>query len=107
MTFADRTAAVVPFGFTERQARFLVTVMLHTRASVSAASTVHLPVSNTGRRWPICSRPSSPEDSPRRRRARTVGPASFTFITNLSTPRSESPRIGTGDRRPWLEQWSA
>ena len=29
MTFADRTAAVVPFGFTERQARFLVTVMLH------------------------------------------------------------------------------
>jgi len=29
MTFADRVAAVGAFGFTERQARFLVTVMLH------------------------------------------------------------------------------
>lgn len=29
MTFADRTEAVAAFGFTERQARFLVTVMLH------------------------------------------------------------------------------
>ena len=107
MTFADRTAAVVPFGFTERQARFLVTVMLHSGVCLGRQVPVHLPVSNTGRRWPICSKPSSREDSPRRRRARTVGPASFTFITNLSTPRSESPRIGTGDRRPWLELWSA
>ena len=29
MTFADRVTAVRAFGFTERQARFLVTVMLH------------------------------------------------------------------------------
>jgi hypothetical protein len=29
MTFADRVTAVKAFGFTERQARFLVTVMLH------------------------------------------------------------------------------
>ena len=39
-------------------------------------------------------------------RARTVGRASFTFTTNLSTPRSESPRIVTVPPTPWLELWS-
>ncbi|MDQ3348939.1 MAG: hypothetical protein M3545_13340, partial [Acidobacteriota bacterium] len=29
MTFDDRVAAIKPFGFTDRQSRFLVTVMLH------------------------------------------------------------------------------
>ena len=29
MTFAERVTAVGAFGFTERQSRFLVTVMLH------------------------------------------------------------------------------
>jgi hypothetical protein len=29
MTFDERVQAVAKFGFTERQARFLVTVMLH------------------------------------------------------------------------------
>jgi hypothetical protein len=32
MTNQDRVKAVVEFGFTERQARFLVTVMLHSGA---------------------------------------------------------------------------
>ncbi len=32
MTYQDRVKAIVQFGFTERQARFLVTVMLHSGA---------------------------------------------------------------------------
>ena len=49
MTFADRTAALVPFGFTERQARFLVTVMLHSGVCLGRQYCAFARI-NTGRR---------------------------------------------------------
>ena len=70
MTFADRVAAVGAFGFTERQARFLVTVMLHAGVCLGRQYCAFAPI-QYGRRE-TSSRPSSREDLRRRRRLHTV-----------------------------------
>lgn len=105
MTFADRTAAVVPFGFTERQARFLVTVMLHSGVCLGRQYCAFARIEYGAAVANLFKALESRGFATPQTCAHGRG-ASFTFITNLSTPRSESPRIGTGDRRPWLELWS-
>ena len=56
MTYAERVSAVAALGFTERQAAFLVLVMLHSGVCVWGASTARLPASFAARRWPTSSR---------------------------------------------------
>jgi hypothetical protein len=62
MNFDERVQAVSEYGFTERQARFLVTVM-RTRACVSRVSTRRLPASPTGTRSASSSTASRGVDS--------------------------------------------
>ena len=54
---AERAKAIAPFGLTERQARFLATVMLHSGVLVGR-STPRSPASRTARRFTTSSRSS-------------------------------------------------
>ena len=56
MTHAERVSAVAALGFTERQAAFLVLVMLHSGVCVGTPVPARLPASFAARRWPTSSR---------------------------------------------------
>ena len=59
MTHAERVSAIAALGFTERQAAFLVLVMLHSGVCRGAPGTARSPASFAARRWPTSSRSSA------------------------------------------------
>jgi hypothetical protein len=82
MEFKDRVRAISEFGFTERQARFLVTVMLHSgvcllRQYSSFAGPKLLPWgrSRPDCRWPFCPALCYPDRVADRRQIRAQPPA--------------------------------
>src|SRR5204862_6327664 len=97
LTPDDRVRAVVDLGFTERQARFLVTVMLHSgvcllRQYTAFAGVVH------GQKTSNFFRSSSAADTPRRTRADTTAGASITCIRRRFTEPSARPTAGIAGR---------
>ena len=97
MTFAERVHAIAEKGFTERQAGFLVTVMLHSGVCVRRqvpASTLGLP---TARRTTIFLLPLWQRNEPHRTRRRIDERTSTTCTTSPSTPRLESRTTATAN----------
>ena len=92
-TFADRVEAIKAFGFTERQARFVVTVMLHSGVCLGrqycafAGIDYGAPVANLLQDTP------KHAASPRRRSLATTARGCSTSISSRCTPRLAKPTI--------------
>ncbi len=95
---AQRMEAIAAFGFTERQARFLLHVLLHSgvfveRQYCAFAGMVH------GQKSTDFIKRSSSGGSPRRSpRGSSIVDACSTSTTSRSGPPSASPTIGSGSR---------
>ena len=89
LTFEGRVATLKDEGFTERQAAFLVTVMLHAGVCM-VRQYCALPASRTATTPASSSHAWSSGASPRRTRPRIGGRASTTFTIDGCTPPSES-----------------
>ena len=77
MTYEARVQAVIDFGFTERQARFLVTVMLHSGLCVPRQYGAS-PAPRTATRSPSSSTSSSSSATRARAAAFTTARSSIT-----------------------------
>ena len=95
MTWEERVRAVQSLRFTERQAGFLVLVMLHAGVCLGRQYRTFA-ASRTGRRSTTSSATSSRAASRPRTRAATITPGSTTFITNRCIGPSANPTVATG-----------
>ena len=94
---AQRMEAIAAFGFTERQARFLLNVLLHSGVFVERQYLQPSPASSTARRARTSSRRSSSGDSRRRSpRASSIAGGCFTSTTSRSGRPSASPTTASG-----------
>ena len=79
MTRTDQIRAVAKLGFTERQAGFLVTVLVHAGVCVGRQDTASTPESFAVRRFTTSSQPWSLRSSLLHTRRRTEVPGCTTF----------------------------
>ena len=99
MTHAERVAEIKGrFGFTERQAGFLVTVMLHAGVCLARQYCAFARIKYGRADANVLPDARGAPDSRRRRPVRTVAPACFTSTTSPSTPPSANPTTGSADR---------
>jgi hypothetical protein len=82
----ERTEAIAAFGFTERQARFLLEVLIHSGVFVERQYCAFAGMSMGRRRWTSCGRSSSAAMRDRSRSARGIAVGSFISATSRSTP---------------------
>ena len=106
MTADERVQAVVKFGFTERQARFLVAVMLHSgvcllRQYTAFAGIVH------GQKTRKFFAKLVRHGTPLRTRVATTEEAFITCSTSRSIEPSARPTAGFADPCPLPVSWSA
>ena len=103
MTTDERVQAVVDFGFTERQARFLVLVMRHAGVCVPRQYARFAGIAHGGRSATPSSTSSSDVATPSPATASTTARGSITSITSRCTTPSGSRRAATVGRcrRAW------
>ena len=95
----ERMEAIAAFGFTERQARFLLNVLLHSGVFIERQYLQLLPASSTARRAPTSSRRSSSGDSRRRSPpASSIAGECSTSTTSRSGRPSASQTTGSASR---------
>ena len=93
---AQRMEAIAAFGFSERQARFLLNVLLHSgvfverHTAASRASSMARRARTSSRRW------SSGDSRHRLPRASSIAAGCFTSTTSRSGRPSASPTTASG-----------
>ena len=104
MTHDERIRAVIDFGFTERQARFLVLVLRHGGVCVPRHTRASLASRTVGGGATRSSTGSSGAATHTRSAACTTERGSITCITSRCTTPSAKPpaRIVVECRRAWL-----
>ena len=95
MTSAERVQAVAEKGFTDRQAGFLVTVMLHSGVCVGRQYCVYARIVRRSEGATTSSPPWWQSGLPRRTPRRIGEPTSTTSTASPSMPRLESQTIAT------------
>ena len=99
MTFEQRVKAVAAHGFTDRQARFLVTVLLHSGVCMDRHYCAFARIAH-GQKTTDFFEPWSTASWPRRTCARTRALGSSTSIIERSTRRSASLTAAFESQRP-------
>jgi hypothetical protein len=98
-----RVAAVAGFGFTERQARFLVTVMVHSGVFLERQYCAFAGISHGQKSHDFAAKLTAHRFATAIAPGRLHQGACFTSTTSHSTRRLASPTTGTARRSRWVE----
>ena len=98
-----RVTAVAGFGFTERQARFLVTVMVHSGVFLERQYCAFAGISHGQKSHDFAAKLTARRFATRSRLADSIKGACSTSTTSRFTRRSASLTTGTARRSRWAE----